>query len=86
MDSDIKKLIDYFIDIAGIHDYQFREVCGFTFVFKRDFLFINNQLSSGEIRPVGIIYEENDEYYLAPLDKIDEIDEVIHQFVRNKQP
>ncbi len=81
MDSTLKKIIGNFVDIKGISEYQFQEICGFTFVFKREILIINNQLSSGEVKPIGIIYEENGEYYLAALDVIDKIDEVIHQFV-----
>ncbi len=84
MDSDAKKFIDDILNIKEINEYQFREVCGFTFVFKREIILINDQISSGEIKPIAIIYEENGQYYLAPLDVVDEINEVVKQFVKKQ--
>ena len=42
---------------------------------------INNNLSSAEILPIGIIYDENGEYYFAPLHETDEIHEIVKSFV-----
>ena len=84
MDSDAKKFIDDILNIKENNEYQFREVCGLTFVFKRGIILINNQISSGEIKPIAIIYEENGQYYLAPLDVVDEINEVVKQFVKKQ--
>lgn len=81
MDRDIKKFIEDNLNIEEINEYQFREVCGFTFAFKKETLIINDQLSSAEIKPIAIIYEENGQYYLAPIDVVDEIEEVVKQFV-----
>jgi hypothetical protein len=81
MDDNIKKLIDGIIEVNETVDYQFQRVCGFTFAFKKKELFINGQIASSEIRPVAIIYEENGLYYLAPIDVVDEIEEVVKQFV-----
>lgn len=82
MDDAIKEIIDDIIKIRQIDEYQFRRVCGLTFAFKKQAVIINDQISSCEIKPVAIIYEENDEYLLAPLDGIDEIEEVVKQFVQ----
>ena len=62
-------------------DFEFGEVCGFTFAFKTRILTIEDKLTSASITPVGIIYEENSEYYLAPLDETIEIDAIIKEFV-----
>lgn len=80
MDKHIKRIIDYIFDFTTKSEYAFREVCGFTFVFRRDITTLNNELTSAEIIPIGIIYEENDEYYFAPLDGQYEIDEIVKSF------
>lgn len=82
MDSQINRFIEDIFKIKVINEYQFRKVCGFTFAFKIESLIINNQLTSSEIKPVAIIYEENGQYWLAPLDVVDEIEEVVKQFVK----
>ena len=64
-------------------DYQFREVCGLTFVFKRNFISIKDKLSSAEIKPVGIIYTEKGQEYFAPLDSGGNIEEIIEEYVKN---
>lgn len=84
MDSNIKKLVEDFMEIEQIDEYQFREIYGFTFVFKKKSLLFNNQISSSEIKPIAIIYEEKGEYYLAPIDVVDEIEEVVKEFVRKQ--
>lgn len=84
MHSEIEKYIEDLLKIRTIKEYQFREVCGFTFAFKKEAILINNQFSSGEIKPIAIIYEENGEYLLAPLDVVDEINEVVKQFVQKQ--
>ena len=81
MDSNIKKFLDEFVEIKEIKDYHFREVCGFTFVFKEELLFLNDEISSCEIKPIAIIYEENGEYYLSHIDVIDEIEAVVKGYV-----
>lgn len=81
MDDDIKQLFEGILRIEEVTDYHYREVCGFTFVFKRVDLFINDEISTCEIKPIAIIYEENGEYYLVPLDETIEIDAIIKEFV-----
>ena len=44
-------------------------------------LFINDEISTCEIKPVAIIYEENGEYYLSHIDVIDEIEAVVKGYV-----
>ncbi|WP_407454998.1 hypothetical protein [Methanobrevibacter sp.] len=81
MDKPLKNFVYDFLNIKEIIKYEFQTICGFTFVFKKEEIQMNNQISSLEIKPVGIIYEENDEFYFAPLyDKV-EIGEVIKRFV-----
>ena len=84
MEDRIMTLFEDIIDIDEIRDYQFHEVFGFTFVFKKKIIVINDMITSGEIKPIAIIYEENGEYYLAPIDVVDEIDEVIKEFVKQQ--
>ena len=66
------------------HEYHFRKHCGFTFALRYDTIIINEELSSISIEPVGIIYEENGEYYYAPLDSSDEIAEIIKEFCQKQ--
>ena len=79
------EIIDFLageLDMEGNVEFEFRELYGFTFVFQKWFLTYEEKYSSAEIKPVGIIYEENGEYYLAPLDETIEIDAIIKEFVR----
>ena len=72
-------------EIFNIHEdmkIEFIEICGFTFVFITRIFTINEQLSSAEIKPVGIIYEENDQYYFAPLYDVDNLEEIVKEFVK----
>ena len=81
MDERVKSFVFNALNIEEIKRYEFRTICGFTFAFKKEEIRINNHLSSAEILPVGIIYEENSEFYFAPLHDGVEIDEVIKSFV-----
>lgn len=81
MDDRLKKVMNQLFDIDIKTTYHFREFYGFTFVFKKDIAQINDQLTSAEIKPLGIIYKENDDYYFAPLDVTIELDEIIKEYV-----
>lgn len=83
MDKFIEDLLDDLFDIKTYTEYHFREIHGLTFAFCEKIVRINDKISSAEIRPAGIIYEENGEYYLALLHDIIEIDEVVKEFVQN---
>ena len=79
------EIIDFLsgeLDMKGNVEFEFCELYGFTFVFQKWFLTYEEKYSSAEIKPVGIIYEENGEYYLAPLDETIEIDAIIKEYVR----
>ena len=76
----MKKLISEF-KINEISEYEFREVCGFTFVFKTEILEINDQIGSASITPKGIIYTENDKYYFAPLDDDVHVEGIVKSYV-----
>ena len=71
-----------FFKINQDTEFKFKDSYGFTFVFEENILRINEKISSAELKPVGIIYEENDEYYFAPLYGRDNIDEIIREYVK----
>ena len=83
MDSKIEKFIEDALHISYEAEYHFRRLCGFTFVFRTEAMFFKDSITSFEIAPVGIIYEENGEYYLAPLSVIEDIEGVVEEFVKN---
>ena len=81
MSDDIIKDI---FEIRQENQYEFKKVFGFTFVFKTTMTMLRKKISSVEIKPIGIIYEENDEYYFAPIiDEVDNIREIIEKYVEN---
>ena len=63
--------------------YEFCEICGLTFAFREKIYTMNDSLTSAEIKPAGIIYEENGEFYLAPLDKTINIEPIVKEYVNN---
>ena len=71
-----------FFKINQDTEFKFKDSYGFTFVFEENILRINEKISSAELKPVGIIYEENGEYYMAPLDETVDIDAIIEEFVK----
>ena len=78
------EIMDFVLDQFGIAEdvtFEFHKLCGFTFVFQKSIFTFRNDCSSAEIKPVGIIYEENGEYYLAPLDEVSEINAIVKEFV-----
>ena len=80
MQDELKKLFK----IDETREYEFRKLYGFTFAFMRKIVYLDNRLTFSEIKPVGIIYEENGEYYLAPLDKVVDITAVVKEFVKGE--
>ena len=83
MKDEIFKYISDILDVEMETSYEFKELHGLTFVFIRKILSFRNRISSAEIRPAGIIYEENGEYYFAPLYDVDNIEEIVKEFVKN---
>ncbi len=80
------ELNEFLIDLFEIDkktEIEFRQLYGFTFVFRKTVLKIEGDLTSAEIKPIGIIYEENGEFYFAPLDKVDKKDNIIKKYVEN---
>lgn len=77
--DEIKKMFN----LKEISELEFKKMYGFTFVFETKIIHTNNLLASSEIRPVGIIYEENDEFYFAPLDEVDDINGIVEEFVES---
>lgn len=78
------EIMDFVLDQFGIAEditFEFRKICGFIFVFQKSIFTYGDECSSAEIKPAGIIYEENGEYYLAPLDEVSEIDAIVKEFV-----
>ena len=80
MDSDIEKFIKDTLDLNETIDYEFKELYGFTFVFKQSIISFNDNVSSLEIKPVGIIYKEHNEICYAPLDKNENVEEIIKNY------
>lgn len=83
MENEIKNFINDIFDIDQRIEYYFHEIYGFTFVIKEEFSVIRGQVSSAQLEPIGIIYEENGNYYFAPLCGIDNFNEVIKEYVKN---
>lgn len=81
MENKIKEFVYDAFEIEVDSEYQFKELYGLTFVFKNDVTIIKKRLSSNSLSPVGIIYEENDEYYFAPLDKSVSLSSVVREYV-----
>lgn len=81
MDDFIKDFMDELFDMEMISKYDFRETCGFTFVFRSEFIHIRENITSASIAPVAIIYEEKGEYFLAPLDEAIDKNEIIKEYV-----
>ncbi|WP_432645303.1 hypothetical protein [Methanobrevibacter sp.] len=79
MKENVKKFISDMSNIKIITEYEFHELYGLTFVFKSEFFQVKSQISSVSIMPIGIIYDENNEYYFAPL--VDDVD--VNQVVKN---
>lgn len=80
------KLEEFLTELIGFDEYReysFKKCHGMTFVFRSTFIKLNDEISSAEIKPVGIIYEENDEIYFAPLDKVDKIEPIVEEFVKH---
>lgn len=81
-DNIIKDFLDE-INLKQDLKFDFKEVCGFTFAIMTRTITFRDEIVSLEIQPVAIIYEENGEYLLAPLDTITQIDEIVKEFVKN---
>ena len=79
--SEIEDLIKDFLPIEEITEINFKKVCGFYFAYKITDTILKNHISSIQIAPIAIIYEENDEIYLAPLDEENKIEEIVQNFV-----
>lgn len=84
MDKNIKNFIHDALNFDVIVEYDFQKLYGFTFAFKSEFISMKDHLTSASITPVGIIYEENGEFYLAPLYDDIEIEEVIKSYVEKE--
>ena len=69
------------INITESVEYEFKKLYGFVIAFRIQTLTVNDIISSASIKPQGIIYKENDEFYFAPLDDVDDIKPIIKEFV-----
>ena len=81
MATKIEEYIQDTFGIAKINEYEYASKFGLTFVFRRQIITLKNRISSCEIDPVGIIFEENGKYYFAPLHEEYEIEDIVHGFV-----
>ena len=77
----MKSKIKEFLSLDETREIEFREMYGFTFAFEKNVMIFGGEMASAEMKPVAIIYEENGEYYLAPLyDKVD-IEAILKKYV-----
>ena len=83
MSDDILRHIEGIFEIRYDTLYEFRQIHGLTFAFKTQIVIFKDRVSSAEIAPAGIIYEENGEYYFAPLDKSSDIKEIVKEYVKD---
>ena len=83
MSDDIIRDLKEIFEIKEESNYEFSELYGLTFVFQTKILHVKDVLSSAEIKPLGIIYTENDDFYFAPLDKVENMPEIIKEYVKN---
>ena len=82
MKDRILKDLEEIFNINEDMKIEFKAMCGFTFVFITRIFAINDKLSSAEINPAGIIYDENGQYYFAPLYDVNNIEEIVQEFVK----
>lgn len=81
MEDKLKKFVHDTFEIETDGEYQFKEMYGLTFVFKNETVLIKKRIISNSLSPVGIIYEENDEYYFAPLDENISLSDVVPEYI-----
>ena len=81
MKDEIEKFITDLFSIDEHESFEFKTLYGFTFAFKRTVFEVNGMISSEELSPAGIIFEENDEIYFAPLDETIKIEAIVKEFV-----
>ena len=81
MNDEIMELVKNILNFDETVEFHFREIYGFTFVIKKSFLKLNKKVTSAEVKVAGIIFEENGEYYFAPLDKHSKKEQIIKEFV-----
>ena len=79
--DDVKNLICETLGLEKIDTYHFKKLYGLTFVIKHEEVSMKGYITSAEIGPVGIIYDENGEFYFAPLSQSVEIEEVVKKYV-----
>lgn len=84
MDKEVKEFLDEMLEITNDIQYVFDKKFDLTFVFRQDITFIRDKITSAEIIPVGIIYEENGQYYFAPLYDKYEIEGIVKEFVEKE--
>ena len=69
--------------IKIIKKIEFSDKYNLTFVFTSKFIAINNEITSAEISPTGIIYTNKSDYYFAPLSKDYNLEEIINEYVKH---
>ena len=82
MSDDIFDGLREIFEISQDVNIEFKEIYGLTFAVESKINIMSDSITSTEIAPLGIIYEENDEYYFAPLDEVENIDEIIKEYVK----
>lgn len=80
-DNLLDEIIEYF-EIKQDTKIEFKQLHNLTFAFLKTIHIINDSVTSAEIKALGIIYKENDEYYFAPLDEVSEVEGIVKEFVK----
>lgn len=81
MSDNVFEEIGKIFEITQDTSIEFKKMYGFTFVFKKRIISFRDEISSAEIKPLGIIYDENGEYYFAPIHRSVNISEVVKEYV-----
>ncbi|KZX13245.1 hypothetical protein [Methanobrevibacter oralis] len=76
-----KKILKDVFEITSKERISFREIFGLTFVFKTSKISYKNSHFNGEVKAIGIIYKENEDYFFAPFEKENNLDLIAKEYV-----
>ncbi len=82
MEDDILKFIQDTFEIEIDSKYHFKKLYGLTFVYRDDVISTKNSINAYSLTPLGIIYDEKEEYYFAPIDESATISDVVQEYVK----
>lgn len=77
--EDLRKIFE----ITNYTRLEFKELYGLTFVAQSRIDVMKGNVSSASIKPLGIIYQENGEYYFIALGEVQNIPGIVREYVKN---